>query len=166
MSHVQGLICGSIDLCLQESDISANRRAKDLWCTLPYPDHPDGCPNYGSKEGCPPDTPFVFDILQEPFRLVGVRFDINKHMRRMKDRHPEWSDRKARCVLYWQNSVDKALREKAEKVASSFEDSKILMKPEAYGVSLFKTCRDAGIELETFPPKKYVWKLALVGKKK
>ena len=83
----------------------------------------------------------------------------------MKEKHPNWSDRQARCVLYWQGRLDKKLREASEKVASNVSNSYIVYKPEAYGIHLFKTCENIGLVLER-NPQKLLWKMTIVGTKR
>jgi len=131
-------------------------------CLLPYPNHKHGCPNFGKKEDCPPSAKFFSRLILIPMFLVGVKFDLEKHMKRMKDRHPDWSDRQAKCLLYWQGTVNKALREECEKISSNHPNYLVLYKPEANGVNVFATCRSLGIILER-SPKKYVWKIAIMG---
>jgi len=132
------------------------------WCQLPYPRHPKGCPNFG-REGCPPLTKNFHEILTKPYYLIGVRFDLKSHVESMKSKHPKWSDAQAYCVLYWQSKVNKKLREVAEKFSSQIPNSKILYRPEAHGVHVFKTCENIGLRLER-NPQHFVWKIAIIGK--
>lgn len=133
------------------------------WCQLPYLGHPHGCPNYNKKLTCPPNALDFKDLVKPPFTLVGVRFDLESHAKRMLERHPEWSERQCRCLLYWQGRVNKHLREACEKVASQILNSRIVYVPEANGVQVFNTCFKVGLILER-PPRKYVWKIAIIGK--
>jgi len=75
------------------------------WCKLPYPGHPRGCPNYGKRDICPPKAPLIMDVPDPPFILVGVSFDLGAWAKKLKKKHPHWSDKKARCCLYWQGKV-------------------------------------------------------------
>jgi predicted metal-binding protein len=134
-----------------------------VWCKLPYPDHPNGCPNYGKRLICPPQAPLFEDVIVPPFKLVAVRFDLEKWVNDMKEKHPNWSDRQARCCLYWQGMVRKHLREACEKIVVDTEE--ILYVPEAMGVNVFQTCAEVGIKLER-NPRKFVWKIAIIGRKK
>lgn len=147
---------------LNLKEVALNPRARG-WCKLPYPDHPHGCPSFGKREICPPKSQLFEKIVKSPFTLVAVKFDLERHVKKMKEKHPEWSDRRARCVLYWQKKVDKQLREVCERIAS--DNSVILYKPEANGVNLFLTCRKIGLALEK-NPQKIVWKIAIIGNKK
>ncbi|MHA2337493.1 MAG: hypothetical protein ACXACX_09325 [Candidatus Hodarchaeales archaeon] len=132
------------------------------WCKLKYPDHPKGCPNFGKKEICPPQSPLFEQVVKPPYTLVAVKFNLEKHAKEMKKRHPNWSDKQARCVLYWQGKLDKKLREVSEKVASKITNSKIVYKPESYGVHVFETCRKLGFILER-NPQKILWKITIIG---
>lgn len=140
-------------------------RARE-WCKLPYPNHPLGCPNYDHRANCPPSAPLVEDYfdLTQPLWLVVVAFDLHGHIERMKARHPDWSDRQAKCVLYWQNRVNKEL----ELNASQFAHHNGLIYtlcPEAMGVQVIKTAKRIGIPIKP-RPFDYVYKIALIGNSK
>ena len=36
-----------------------------LWCQLPYPNHPTGCPNYNKNPLCPPNSDYKKSILKD-----------------------------------------------------------------------------------------------------
>ena len=151
---------------LREEDLVLDPRARGIWCKLAYPNHPKGCPNYGKKKTCPPHSKPFEDLVRPPFFLVVRRFDLEAQARRMKERHPEWSDRQCRNLLYWQKKVDKKLREEANMFVESQDDDLVLLEvPEANGVHVFKTCENVGIHLER-NPRKIVWKVMLVGKRR
>lgn len=149
---------------LNKKDMVFDRRANGQWCKLPYPDHPKGCMNYNKKIGCPPKAKFFLDIVTNPFFLVTQKFDIAKHAQRMKKLHPNWTNRQARCVLYWQGSLRKKIREEAKEfIDSQNKDLMILEIPEANGVDIFKTCKNLGIILDR-NPQKIIWKVMIIGK--
>ena len=133
-------------------------------CTLPYPGHKKGCPNFGKKSICPPVAPMIENVLNlaEPVWLVAVPFDLAEHVLRMGEKHPGWTARQRANLLYWQGSVKKALRRAALRHAMSAGLCLILECPEACGVDMTATCANAGIALE-WPPVKTVWKAVLVG---
>lgn len=150
---------------LHEENMVLDPRAGGPWCKLPYPNHPRGCPNYGKKKTCPPNSKSFEDLVRPPFFLVIRPFNLEAHARRMKERHPEWSDRQCRNLLYWQKKVDKELREEATAFIESRDDDLVLLEtPEANGVDVFKTCKNVGIILER-NPRKIVKKIMIVGKK-
>lgn len=96
---------------------------------------------------------------------MAVPFDLDAQATRMKMRHPDWSDRQARCTRYWQRSVMKSLRKEAYTFASKLgTDFMVLETPEANGVDVFKTCETVALNLERESPK-IVWKIVIIGKK-
>ena len=141
-----------------------------LWCRLPYPGHPGGCPNAG-REGdpgapaCPPRAPFM-DHLPEDYRhfyLVWGRLDFAEYRRRMRALDWVKSDRQARCVLYWQGSLKSRLLGAVERICrrgrgekyvlgcgSGFSSEYLLRNQgpvfsmEAAGLDVFKTLESAG----------------------
>lgn len=140
-------------------------RAMD-WCRLPYPDHPKGCPNYDKKAGCPSTAPRIEDYfdLDKDHYFVVVQFDLGSHIERMLTKHPRWSDRQARCVLYWQAGVNKKLREESE----IYADQRFMIYntcPEAMGVNVIKTCKNIGLPIKPRPTDT-VFKVAMMGNPK
>jgi predicted metal-binding protein len=98
------------DVIISElKDVVIDYRAR-AWCRLPYPNHPNGCPNFGKSEECPPKAPLFEAIIKPPFTLVAVRFNLEEHVRKMKEKHPNWSEKKTKCLLYWQRKVNKRLK--------------------------------------------------------
>src|ERR1035437_5810349 len=78
-------------------------------CKLPYPNHPNGCPNYNKKKGCPPISK-MFD-LQPPYYAIINEFDLATHVKKMYQLHPMWSERQAYFCVYWQPKARKKLKE-------------------------------------------------------
>jgi predicted metal-binding protein len=135
------------------------------WCKLPYPDHPHGCPAYGKRDDCPPQAKKFSSVFAPPFYIVAVRFDLQHHVQRMLSKHEDWTVRQARCVLYWQKSVDKQLTCECEKLLKSLPAGfNYTLKPEAMGVNVVTTCIKLGIPMET-KPEDFVWKVAIIGKR-
>ncbi len=132
------------------------------WCALPYPDHPKGCPNYNKKAICPPQVSYIEEWLAGTgeLRFVCVSFNLKEHADRMLRLHPNWSQRQARCLLYWQPRVNKELIS----LVSTFVHEnglKITYCPEAMGVDVIKTAQSVGIPIEA-PPTDIVHKIALL----
>jgi len=98
------------------------------WCQLPYPNHPNGCPNFGRNELCPPKTELKEEFIKKfnHFYLIYGIFDFETYLTEMKRRHPQWSERKLKCVLYWQGSVKKRMREHIEQIMSSNSSESLL----------------------------------------
>ena len=136
-----------------------------LWCRLPYPGHPKGCPNYGKTSRCPPKAPGLggyFD-LSRPLYLVVAEFDLEGHARRMKHEHPWWSDRQCRCVLYWQGTARKLLKTRSEEAMEILGADTGTSCPEAMGLNVFATAALSGIKLEKTSKLKTSRHVALVG---
>lgn len=140
-----------------------DHRARE-WCKLPYPGHPKGCPNIGEKPDCPPKAPLVEDWLDlsRPHWFIIEDFDISAFAERMKEKHPDWTDRQCRCVLYWQNIPRKHLREAIEDFQRMHPGTISTLLPEAMGVHVIKTARELGVPIKA-KPNGTVFKIALVG---
>jgi predicted metal-binding protein len=119
-------------------------RAK-VWCKLPYPGHPKGCPNFDKNPDCPPNAPDVsgFFNLDKPHYFIIESFDLNAHIERMRERHPDWSERQCRCVLYWQGTVRKNLKRKVGNFLNTHPGTTFTLIPEAMGVNVIKTANRA-----------------------
>ena len=120
------------------------------WCRMQYPGHPKGCPNYGKNSKCPPDAPHIteyFDINKQLY-LVHSEFDLKSHAEMMKEKHPEWSDRQCRCLLYWQSRSRKQMKERAELAIKLLRTDRVTACPEAMGVNVFVTALLSGLKLD------------------
>lgn len=138
------------------------------WCKLKYPGHNKGCPNYGKTDRCPPECKPVSDYfdLSKPLYLVHSEFDLDSHAARMKDKHPKWSDRQCRCVLYWQPRSRKQLKERIATALFSLPVNFVATTPEAMGVNVYATARLSGLNLERIRDLSICRHVALVGNKK
>jgi len=137
------------------------------WCKLPYPNHPKGCPNYNKKLFCPPnhiDINKYFD-LSKPLYFVFAEFDLEKHSKRMKVLHPNWTERQCKCCLYWQSKVRKQLTENIKLVSMVLGTDRTTSCPEAMGVNVFATCALSGLKLERTRDLKIDRHIALIGYK-
>jgi len=134
------------------------------WCQFPYPGHPKGCPNYGIRDDCPPKASLVGDYfdLSQPHWFLLEEFDLLAHANKMKQKHPEWSERQCRCCLYWQGSVRKRLRETCRQFEHSHPGTVSVTCPEAMGVNVFRTCHRHGVSMKK-NPQGIVYKVALAG---
>ncbi len=143
-----------------------DERARD-WCKLPYPGHPKGCPNFNHKEGCPPQAPLVGDYfnLRKDHYFVVVQFDLGAHIDRMMEGHPHWSNRQARCVLYWQGGVNKNLKDECEFYKAQRYGTVYNICPEAMGVNVIKTCKILGLPIKPRPTNT-VFKVGMLGQRR
>ena len=129
------------------------------WCMAPYPGHPRGCPNYPA---CVKEHPNFKTLPPRKWFALVEDFDLKAHAEKMKAAHPDWTERQARCVLYWQNGVRKRLSEKALKEYRPLEGDILLTIPEACGVNVFATMAQHGLILKKNPD--VVHKIMLIGK--
>jgi predicted metal-binding protein len=138
-------------------------RARE-WCKKPYPDHPNGCPNYNKKPECPPQSPLIEDFIKLELShwFVIVRFDLQRQEERMQDSHPQWSVKMCRNSRYWQNSVRKVLHESCNDFMKGKPELVYTLLPESYGIHVINTVKHLGIPIKV-RPKKYVYKIALIG---
>lgn len=134
-------------------------------CFKPYPGHPHGCPAAGKTDRCPPLAPDfdkAFDLSRPVYAVVN-EFDLGAHATRMLAKHPKWSDRQCRCVLYWQGTARKQLKEKIEKVLANpaLAGYGSTWCPEGMGVNVTETMKAAGVVLE-WPPERIARQVAFI----
>ena len=145
------------------TEVSYDPKARDgRWCMLPYPNHPHGCPKFPT---CPMGKKDFLDYEGYDWFAVIEEFDLKSHADRMREKHPQWTERQCRNLLYWQNGVRSRLKKKAEKLAMPFMGDVILDIPEANGVNIFETMANHGVIIERDKPMK-IKKIMLVGKPK
>jgi len=137
------------------------------YCKLPYPGHPQGCPNFNKRDICPPKAPLIDKIIDisKPVYCIINRFDLNAHASAMRARHPNWSEKQIFCCLYWQGKARKQLRLKVNDFLGSHPDYIALYCPEGSGVDLVATVKQFGLEFE-WPARKYAYQVALVGNRR
>jgi len=144
-----------------ETVIIDNRARDGTWCKLPYPGHPKGCPNFPK---CCESRPH-FNDYEEDLKWYAVVeiFNLKAHADSMKEKHPKWSERQCRNLLYWQNGVRSRLRKKAEAIAFPLMGDVILDIPEANGVQVFDTMAKQGFVIDRQKPD-IIRKVMLVGR--
>jgi len=148
--------------CIKLKELVTSNKTRG-WCLLPYPNHPKGCPNYRKKcrWGAPP-IEFYFD-LYKPMYAVFSEFNLEAHMERMKKKHPKWSNRQARCVLYWQSTSRKQLKEQIQLARNRFDCNIVSTCPEWLGVNVYATLAQSGLRLEKIKDLKICRHVALIG---
>ncbi len=138
-------------------------RARDgTWCKLPYPGHPKGCPNFPKCPNTRVDFCTLISCGLKRWFAVVEEFDLKAHAEEMKRRHPDWSERQCRNLLYWQGPVRLLLTAKAYE--HWVPGGIVLEIPEAHGINVFETMAKVGIVIERHPD--IVRKVMLVGKRK
>lgn len=135
------------------------------WCRLKYHNHPKGCPAYGKKDTCPPNAPHItefFDI-SKPIYIIHSEFDLAAHISKMFGRHPDWTLKQAKCVLYWQPTSRKLLKERILVAMKALGTERITTCPEAMGVNVYATALKSGLKLEKIRDLKTCRHVALIG---
>ncbi len=133
-------------------------------CKRPYPGHPKGCPNFGNRNTCPPAAPLfdrVVDLCRPVYAIVN-EFDLEAFASRMRELHPEWTDKKCRCSRYWQGTARKQLGLQVDEFLLLHSGYTAFTVPEAMGVNVTETLRRVGIILE-WPVRKIDRHTALAG---
>lgn len=133
-------------------------------CRLPYPDHPNGCPNFGVRADCPPFVPYFLDTYKDEVFIVAVIFDFESYLKQRQKLYPHLKDRALRNLLYWQGHVKSELRKFISETDTSFLGDTVIYTPEAMGVNVFETCKKVGLFLERKPAIN-VHKIALVARR-
>jgi len=135
-------------------------------CRKPYEAHKKGCPNWGKHPTCPPEAPWLAEILDltQPVYVIWTTYDLAAHADKMRAAHPQWSDRQLINCLYWQGNARKLLRQEvtafqAEHPADPFL---VLYRPEACGLAVGDTMQQLGVTLE-WMPRNTVHLVALAG---
>ena len=136
---------------------------RDL-CKRPYPNHKKGCPNYGNRDSCPPARARIEDSINLDIvtYVIWTTFNFRGHVNRMREKHPEWSQRRLECCLYWQQRAKKVLRQEIIRFKLLHKNYECIHIPEACGVNVTATMKNIGVELE-WPPKILTYQVAVAG---
>ena len=142
-------------------------RAGD-WCQIEYGGK-KGCPNYGDIKHvhCPPHAPNIKDFfdLSRPLYFVHSEFDLEADIERRKKMTPGQTERQYRCVLYWQGSSRKQMKERARIAMWSLGLDAITTCPEGMGLNVYATARIHGLKIERIRDLKMCRHVALIGSK-
>ena len=143
-----------------------DERARGEWCQLSYPNYPNGCPNYGKKPECPPNSKHVKTVfnLNEKHWFIVAEFDLKKQSDRMRASNPNWTEKQCRNSRLWQSSVHKKIRDEIyalieRKIGFHYVYT---LEPEAMGIHVIKTAKNLGIPIKT-TLKDTIFKIGLVG---
>jgi predicted metal-binding protein len=82
------------------------------FCKKAYPDHKNGCKNYGCSYLCPPYAPYLKELIEKykSHTLYYVHFDFKKYKEEMdNEKDPFWTENRKKCNLYYQNAVKSRL---------------------------------------------------------
>jgi len=157
-------------------EVVYDKRARyGIWCSLPYPNHPDGCINIEKdtktvlEDGCCQKAIEKRDLLELEkqfgrWTAIIQLYDLRGHHVKMRRKH-NWTSRlQLRNRRHWQNKVESKLMKEAQQfAASSLCKTVILDIPEANGVNVYATLSKYDIYLKADPD--LVYKVMLVGKR-
>ena len=118
-------------------------------CIRPYHNHPKGCPNFGKKEGCPPNIPMfdqVYD-LTKPIYLIINEFNLLEHVNSIKKIHPDWSSYQLYNSRYWQGKSVSINKKVSYAWLNAHPNLVLTNWVENMGVDLIKTLRQVNIDL-------------------
>ena len=154
------------------------------FCWYPYPNHPEGCPN---RIKCQMLNVPNFDVILDwgnysYFYLVYLEFDFKKYKELRKIEKPSFfnTEKRLKCVLYWQGSLKKIIKGYLEWLKTgnslfyvlgcgsglnlSFQDRVASM--ESVCINVFSTLKLNGIKFEIKPKNKIVLCNLLCSKEK
>jgi predicted metal-binding protein len=133
-------------------------------CVKPYPLHPKGCPNFGKKQGCPPSASRLPDVFRLDGRCYAIinGFNLGMHVARMREKHPQWSQRQLECCLYWQGAARSQLEDQIAAFTFEHPEYRVERCPEAMGLNVAETLRSAGLDME-WPPVNVAMQVAFAG---
>lgn len=146
----QKLFLGPVEVCFDP-------KMRAL-CKLAYYKHPDGCPNFGVRDDCPPFAPLFTNKYKNEVYVAAVEFDFAGFLSIRERIHPDWTDRALRNPRHWQNHVRAELRNFISELEC---DGQVIYNPEAMGVNVFETFERAGIKMEK-SPRKNIYQVALI----
>ena len=168
---------------INEETIIHYPEIEDL-CYYPYPNHLNGCPN---RIKCQMLNIPSFDIIKDCgeyfyYYLVYLEFDFKKYKEFRKIEKPSFFNTKERlkCVLYWQGSLKKIIKDYIEELkrqnllfyvlgcGSGFTLSfqKQVGSMENARINVFSTLKLNGIDFEVKPTNKIILCNLLCSKKK
>lgn len=133
-------------------------------CVKKYYDKKKGCPNYNNPTHplCPPNAPMYDEIfnINKDIYLIYTTYNLGDHIRKMKERHPDWSERALRNVYYWQGTDRKFHREEIKRFMDLYKDlNYVAVTPEGLGVDVDATLKNVGITLP-WPPEEISYRVS------
>jgi len=127
-------------------------------CRVPYHGHSKGCPNFGKKQGCPPNQKLINEIFdfEKELYLIYNEFNVGNFAQRMLEMHPEWENfpRQIYNPRRWQPVARKEHKQEIINFFIQYPNSLVNSSPEANGVNVSKLMKSVGIELNwNWPPE-------------
>jgi hypothetical protein len=148
--------------------VSFDRKLQHI-CKKPFYKHPHGCPNYGKKEGCPPQPLItqLFDFSRELY-IIHTSFPVGEFAERMHRAHPDWNERQCYNPRLWQGTARKEHDTEVQRFLKEYTECTITKSPEAHGVNCTALMQTEGITLNwQWPPEHHleniVYRISLGG---
>jgi len=142
------ILNGEKQHCFNCSNIE-NCESPRSMCIRPYHNHPKGCPNFGKKDGCPPNIPMfdqVYDITKSIYLIIN-EFNLLEHVNNMKKTHPDWSNYQLYNSRYWQGKSISVNKKVSYAWLNEHPNLVLTNWVENMGVDLVKTLKTVGIDL-------------------
>jgi hypothetical protein len=133
-----------------------------------------GCPNYGEKEGCPPEVLHIKEAYDmNSIHLLTIQFPFEEYIDIKREINPTWTNRALINQRHWQGHLKSLLNTFWEDIEDRYPEHNVIKNPEAMGVNLEETMKKLGIQLQwceqnekheiiTIP--KYMYHIYLLGK--
>lgn len=124
------------------------------WCRSSYPAHLQGCPHVDGKckmhihDGLKTSSTVDHD---KPMWIIYGEYDLAARVAELRANHPDWSERKARCIRYWQRSSLKMMNDRVDQFLEIVQPQRLghlTYLSESDGVNLWRTATHAGIHLD------------------
>ena len=145
--------------------IAFDPRAMGEWCQQPFPGYPNGCPSYGKRETCPPNTQPYYKLIDPPYYLVAQSMNLKEARQDEEKIPPRHREKQVQGYDHWFPILEQTVLEEAKKfILTQSEDYMVIICPSAVGIDIFQTCQNIGISLDK-NPKGIFWKIAVLGKK-
>ncbi len=152
-----------IQIKREDLEISRKYQAACLKCGGSFR---HGCPNYGKKEGCPPRRLFSEDYdLDKLIYLISTDFDLEPHTGKIRETHPNWTEKAVYNPRYWQATARKLHALDVENFLLGHSGYVVERTPEGSGINVDALCRKFGIVLE-WPPRKLTRLISIGAMKK
>lgn len=166
MSKERIQLIEDVDRNFSVSDIvtvAVKPKGFNLWCKLPYPKHPNGCPNFGHRADCPPNMPYFLDVYKPEVKVAALEFNFDEYLSFRRRNHPNWTEKALRNPRHFQNHLDANLEREIKKIGEhgTLENFVPVYTSEAMGVNMHLTCQRAGVILQ-WPPKDVMYRIALL----
>ncbi|MFA7628273.1 MAG: hypothetical protein WCY37_02585 [Candidatus Dojkabacteria bacterium] len=126
-------------------------------CTKEYYNHKRGCPNFGSREGCPPNLKHITKIVDiSTLHFFLVQFDFEEYIRRKMERSPGRTNRDYANQRQWQGHLKSQLKKRWKEVDQynypnyilHLEPESYCRNPEAHGINVIRTLENHGFEVD------------------